>query len=464
MYNHLQKTLKNASVLIRQNNTALKLSSSLKATLTTVSIAMSSTLAAVVATAALSSSAYAAPKLLDKVVAVVDRSIISQSELDGRILRITARSQAGNVNLPPIEVLREQVLDQLILETLQINLAQRYGAIATDQEVFAAIQRIMQQQNMTQEQLIAELQRDGETINEFQESMRKQITMQNIAQGVVSNRIKISEQDIDNFLNSADAQFWISPDFHLGHILISVPSSASNDDIQAAEAKARKVYEQAKAGANFAGLAIANSNGPAALEGGDLGWKKSGDLPTLFAEAAPKLSPGDVTEPMRSQAGFHVLKLYDKRGDNTQMITQTKSRHILIETSEIVSKDQAIAKLIDLRTQILNGEDFPALAKEHSDDIATKLSGGDLGWSTPGIFVPEFEKIMATLKDNEISQPFVTQFGWHIMQVLERREEDFTDKVIRNKARNLLISRRFEDEVQVWLQEMKDDAFVEVKI
>lgn len=412
----------------------------------------------------LTSKTFAAIELIDRVVAVVDQTVISQSELDDRVSRIMARSQAANINLPPMATLKEQVLDQLISETLQINLANRYGAVATDQEVYAAIERIMQGQNLTPDQLAAELARDGETVNEFQESMRKQITMQNIAQGVVSNRIKISEQDIDNFLNSADAKFWISPDYKLGHILISVSSSASNDDIKASEQKAQALYKQAQAGTNFAELAIANSNGPAALQGGDLGWKKSTDLPTLFAEIAPKLNPGQVSEPARSQAGFHILKLYEKRGENKQIVTQTNARHILIKTSEIVSKQQAIDKLIGLRERALTGEDFGELAKENTDDIASKLSGGDLGWSNPGAFVPEFEKVMATLQQGEISQPFLTQYGWHIMQVNDRRQEDLTETVIRNKARNLLINRRFEDEVQVWLQEMKDDAFVEVKI
>ena len=412
----------------------------------------------------LSQPSFAAMQLLDRVVAVVDQTVISQSELDNRLGKIVARSEAANINLPPMATLREQVLDQLVLETLQINLAVRYGAIATDQEVYSAIQGMLKQRNMSEEQLSIELARDGETVNEFQESIRKQLTMQNISQGAVSNRIKISEQDIDNFLNSADAQFWISPDYHLGHILISVPSSASNDDIKAAEDKANKIYERASQGANFAELAIAQSNGPSALEGGDLGWKKSSDLPTLFAEIAPTLQPGDVAKPARSQAGFHILKLYKKRGENKQIVTQTKARHILIKTSEIVSKQQAIDKLIDVRKRVLEGEEFAELAKNNSEDIATKLAGGDLGWSNPGMFVPEFEKVMKDLPKGEISQPFLTQFGWHILQVIDRRQEDLTDLVIRNKARTLLINRRFEDEVQVWLQEMKDDAFIQISI
>lgn len=412
--------------------------------------------------------AFAAIQLLDSVVAVVDQTVISKSELDGRLSKIAARSEAAGINLPPMATLREQVLDQLVLETLQINLAIRYGAIATDKEVFDTIQGILQQRNLSQAQLETELARDGETVNEFQESIRKQLTMQNIAQGAVSNRIKISEQDVDNFLNSADAQFWISPDYHLGHILISVPSSASNDDIQAAEDKANNIYELASQGANFAELAIAQSNGPSALEGGDLGWKKSSDLPTLFAEVAPTLQEGSIAKPVRSQAGFHILKLYEKRGDDKQMVTQTKARHILIKTSEIVSKQQAIDKLTKIRKQLLESDDdkdeFAALAKANSDDIATKLSGGDLGWSNPGVFVPEFEKAMKELPKGDISEPFLTKFGWHILQVENRREEDLTDLVIRNKARSILINRRFEDEVQVWLQEMKDDAFIQVTI
>lgn len=414
---------------------------------------------------ALSTQAHAESKMIDRIVAIVDLTIITQSELDDRIEKIVSRSQAANVNLPPTKVLQDQVLDQLILETLQINTARRYGAEATDQEVAAAINNILQQRKWREEQLLQELKNTGETINEFKESMRKQITMQNIAQGVVSSRIKISEQDIDNFLTSADAKFWISPDFHLGHILIAVPQSADTQTIDASLEKANSIYEATSKGANFAEVAIAQSNGPAALEGGDLGWRKTTDLPTLFAEIAPTLAIGEVSKPARSQAGFHILKLYNKRGETKQIVTQTKARHILIKTSEIMSNEQAEAKLKEIRHDILNnGADFAEKTKEYSDDIASKLSGGDLGWSNPGQFVPAFEKVMHELPVGEISEPFLSKFGWHILQVEGRRDEDLTQDVIRNRARSLLINRRFEDEVQVWLQEMKDDAFIEIKI
>lgn len=407
---------------------------------------------------------HAASQMIDRIVAIVDLTIITQSELDDRLNKIVTRSQAANVNLPPMNILRSQVLDQLVLETLQINTARRFGAEATDQEVMSAINNILQQRKWGEAELVAELKATGETPNEFQESIRKQITMQNIAQGVVSSRIKISEQDIDNFLTSADAKFWISPDFHLGHILIAIPPSADTQTINDAQEKANAIYEKASKGANFAEIAIAQSNGPAALEGGDLGWRKTTDLPTLFADIAPNLAIGEVSKPARSQAGFHILKLYDKRGETKQIVTQTKARHILIKTSEIMTNEQAKAKLSEIRTDLLNGGDFAAQTKKYSDDIASKLSGGDLGWANPGQFVPAFEKTMNELTVNEISEPFLSKFGWHILQVLERREEDLTEDVIRNRARNLLINRRFEDEVQVWLQEMKDDAFIEIKI
>lgn len=406
----------------------------------------------------------AALQMIDRVVAIVNLSIISQSELDDRLEKIKARSAAAGVKLPPNGILKEQVLDQLIQETLQMNTARQYGAVATDQEVSQAIQGILQQRKWTKEQLFQELEASGETRNEFQESIRKQITMQNIAQGLVSSRIKISEQDIDTFLTSADAQFWISPDFHLGHILIAVPPSADTQMIEEAHAKAMSIYEQTRQGANFGEIAIAQSNGPSALEGGDLGWRKTTDLPTLFAELAPTLKIGEVSIPSRSQAGFHILKLYDKRGETKQIVTQTKTRHILIKTSEIVNDEQAKQKLLKLRQDILSGGDFAVIAKKNSEDIASKLAGGDLGWSNPGLFVPEFEKVMSDLTAGDISEPFKSQFGWHILQVEGRREEDLTKEAIRSRARSLLVNRRFEDEVQVWLQEMKDDAFIQIKI
>ena len=419
---------------------------------------------ALIGLACLSYQSANAVQMLDRVIAIVDDQVVMQSELDSRIDAIVQRIQQANMQMPPMSLLKEQVVDQLITETLQLGMAKRYGIRISDEDVLNTVDAIRNNQGWTEQQLAEQLKLEGQTFNEFKETIRRDMLLKQVSQGVVKSRIRISEQEVDNFLKSADAKFWISADYNLGHILIPLPSSPGPEQIVEAKAKADEVYNKLKEGANFEQMAIAESAGPAALDGGDLGWRKSSSLPTLFAEIAPTLEVGQVSEPSRSQAGFHILKLKAKRGDTQETIQQTKARHILIKTSEIVDDAKAKSLLSDIRQQVLNGASFEELAKEHSEDLGSKLSGGDLGWSMPGKFVPEFEQTMENTKVGEISQPFASQFGWHIMQVVDRRDEDVTEELRRLKARNLLANRRYEDEVQTWLQELRDNAFIEMKI
>lgn len=402
--------------------------------------------------------------MLDRIVATVDQDVVTQSELDQRVNEIEKRSEASGMRLPPTSVLREQILDQLINETLQLSAANRYGVRVSDQEIIDSISNILATRDWSEQEFLAQIEAQGTSLEEFKENLRKQLKMQNVSQGLIRSRVKISDQDIDNFLKSADAKFWISPDYNLGHILISLPSSADVKQAKEAEEKANAIFKKLMAGENFEELALAESDGPLALQGGQMGWRKSSDLPTLFAEIVPDLEVGDISKPARSGAGFHILKLNDKRGETKQIVNQTKARHILLKTSAILNDDQAQQKLSELRKQIMAGADFAQLAKEHSEDIGSKLSGGDLGWASPGQFVPIFESTMAATEEGAISEPFKSQFGWHILQVQERRAEDMTENALRMKARNILLGRRFEDEVQLWIQEMRDNAFIEIKI
>lgn len=408
--------------------------------------------------------AYAEIQVLDRVVAVVDSRVVAQSELDARMLEVTQRLEQRGYAMPPRDVLQKQILDQLIAEALQLGIAERYGVIVADEEINSTIRDIMQSNGWDEAAFLQNLQNDGMTLNEFRETLRRQITMQNISQGLVARRIRVTDQEINNFLKSADAQVWASPDYHLGHILIALPSSPTSEAIAAAEEKADQLYEKLNAGANFAEAAISNSSGPDALEGGDLGWRKSSQLPTLFANIADTLEVGQVSKPNRSQAGFHILKLYEKREQNKEIVNQTRARHILIKTSEITDDSLAKSRLEDIREQIVAGADFEKLAKDYSEDIGSRMSGGDLGWTSPGVFTPAFEKKINETDIDEISEPFKTDFGWHILQVTGRRSEDFTEEAMRSRAQNMLMSRRFEDEMQVWLQELRDEAFVEIKI
>lgn len=412
-----------------------------------------------------STAAGAAPEMLDRIVVIVDKDVITQSELDERVADISIRAQQAQMRLPPRDVLQSQVLDQLISETLQLNMARRYGIEIPDAEINATIQNIIQSRQWDMDTFLSEIAKEGATLDEFKAKIRREMTLRNVSQGVVLGRIRISEQEISNFLKSADAQFWISPDYRLGHILIALPASPSKEQVTEAEARAERIYEELKKGANFEEMAIAESSGPAALSGGDLGFRKSADLPTLFAEIAPKLEIGEVAPPARSQAGFHILKLRDKKGETKQIVAQAKVRHILIKPSAILSEQKALEKIQDLRRQIIDGEkEFGDLAKDFSEDIGSKMSGGDLGWTQPDTFVPEFANAVRTLDIGKLSEPVKTQFGWHIIEVVDRRQEDLTEEAIRGKARQMLTSRRFEDETQIWLQEMRDDAFIEIKI
>lgn len=406
---------------------------------------------------------YAEPKILDSIAAVVDNQIILQSNLDERIDAITVNAKRSNMALPDAATLQEQVLEHLIVEQLQLQVARRYGVSIEDAQINASIKEMQNQNKLTDAQFTAQLALEGLTIEMLKERIERDMLIQNIQRGLVAQRITVSDLEIDNFLKSAEAQFWLSPEYRLGHILVAIEQPGTEAEIKTAQAKAQALFEQANKGAVFAELAIANSKGPNALKGGDLGFRKTSDLPSLFADIAPTLSVGGVSKPSRSAAGFHILKLYEKRGEDTQVIKQSKARHILLKPSAILTDEEAEKKLNTIRQRIIDGEDFAKLAKEYSEDIGSMLAGGSLGWSSPGQFVPAFEKAMAQTPLGEISEPFRSQFGWHILQVQEQRDEDMTQAVIRNKARNILTNRRFEDELQVWLRELRDEAFVEIK-
>lgn len=406
---------------------------------------------------------HAEPQLLDKVVAVVDQNVILQSEVNERIQQVIAQASANQMGLPDAEVLYDQVLDHLITEKLQLQVASRYNLQVTDQEINAAVDQIRQSNRLTPAQFEAQMRRDGMTMLKLKETVRNDITLRQLQQGMMQQRIYISPLEIDNFLKSADAQFWVSPEYRLGHILIALPQSPDADTVNAAKAKAESIVERLNKGAAFADMAIAESKGPAALNGGDLGFRKTSQLPSLFAEIVPNLEEGQVSAPARSGAGFHILKLYEKKGQQTQVQRQSKVRHILVKPSAILSNEEAEAKLRGIRAEALNGTDFAELAKEHSEDIGSMLAGGDLGWSRPGMFVPAFEKAMTATDTGSISEPFRSRFGWHILQVQERRDEDITEEILRNKAANILTNRRFEDELQIWTRELRDNAFIDKK-
>jgi peptidyl-prolyl cis-trans isomerase SurA len=401
---------------------------------------------------------------LDRVVAIVDKDVVLESELNARKMSIMERLRGQYQQLPPEDVLNKQILDQLIIERIELGMAERYDIVIEESEIDQAIGRVLQKNEITLAQLDADLRSQGLDIEGLRTQMRNELTINNLQQGVVNSRIKITEQDINNFLASSDGKYATSPDYHIGHILIAVSSSADADAIAEAEQQANDIHQKLVNGSDFAQMAISFSNDQAALQGGDIGWRKLAQLPELFGNQMLTLAEGQVSKPFRSGAGFHILKNIEQRGGGEQLVEQTHARHILIKTSEIMDDTQARQKLLDLKARVEKGEDFAVLARENSEDTGSMLSGGDLGWSMPGMFVAEFEEAMKNTVVGSISRPFKSQFGWHILQVLERRKEDMSDKMKRNQAANVIRARRFDEEFQLWLTQIREEAYVEIKL
>jgi len=412
---------------------------------------------------ALSNFSVARTVTLDKVIAVVDSDVVMASELNQRMQMVVSQLQANQTQMPAEEVLRSQVIDQLVTESLQLQIGNRVGVEVSEAELDAAVERMKQANKLTDEAFAQQLAQDNISVNSLREQIKRDMIIDQVQRGSVNRRIRISEQEVENFLKSKQGKFWASPDYNLGHILVSLPSTASNEEAKDAEDKAQDIVQRLRNGADFRQLAVAESQGQNALKGGELGWRKSAQMPDLFSEAVEALEQDAVSEPLRSGAGFHILKLYGKRGAQEQVIEQSKVRHILVKPSTILSNDEARQQLTDIRQQIVDGSDFAELAKEHSEDVGSMLSGGDLGWSLPGKFVPEFERTIDDSAVGDISQPFRSQFGWHILQVQERRQQDMSETVRVNQANRLLRSRRFEEERLNWIREIRDEAFVEIK-
>jgi len=401
--------------------------------------------------------------MLDRVVAIVDDDIVLNSELQQRMMTINEQIAQSGTQPPPQEIILQQVLERLISERLQLNMGYNAGIRITDEELNAAITRVAQSNGLTITQYITDIQSRGGTIAVVREEIRNEMVIRRVQQGKVMRRIRISEQELDNFLTSEEGRFLISPDVNIGQILLSVPTGSSKNDTDGILARAQKLQTDTSNGTDFRQLAIANSADQSALQGGDLGWRKMAQLPGVFIDAVEQLELGQVSDPIRSDAGYHLLKLYERRGGGKQLIEQHFARHILLKPNQIRDEQATITELNGLREQVLAGDAFAKLSKQLSEDPGSALKGGNLGWSTPGMFVPEFEETMNSIALNEISAPFASQFGWHILQVTERRDQDFSSEILRNRAQNVLRERKYEEELQVWLQEIRDEAFIEIK-
>jgi peptidyl-prolyl cis-trans isomerase SurA len=400
-------------------------------------------------------------KTLDKIIAIVDDDIILQSDLNNRI--DVVKNQSKNLRLPPDSVLKTQVLERLVVESIQLQLAERSGMRISDQQLNQTIETIAKQNNLSLSNFKAALEKDGVSYVQAREQIRRERLVSEVQRYRVGNKIQISDQDIDAFLNSSRGKSASEEEYRLGHILIQVPSQASRDQLKAAEKKAKGLVKELRNGDDFAQTAISSSEGRNALKGGDLGWRKQGELPSLFANVVPSLKKGGVSDPIRSASGFHIIKINQKRGGASKLVTQTKARHILLQENQIRSDKESEALIKKIYQRIKAGENFAELAKEFSDDPGSKVNGGDLNWINDGDMVPAFEKTMKASKKGQLSKPFKSRFGWHILEVTDYRNKDLGEEIQRNQARQLLYSRRFEEELPIWLRQIRTDAYVEVK-
>jgi peptidyl-prolyl cis-trans isomerase SurA len=402
--------------------------------------------------------------LLDRVVAIVNDGVVLNSDLDAQVEIVSERLRQQKLELPPQNVLRQQVLERLVLQEIQLQRANHAGVKVSDEMVNTALQDVAKRNGMTLTQLPEALARQGVDYAEYRDEIRKEMMLQMLRQRDVLQHISVTPREIDQFLERQAKAPSERNEYNVSHILIAVGQEASPGQQEAAAKRAQEVYERAKTGEDFAKLAVAYSNSQTALEGGALGWRKGGELPTFLSDIIARLKPGEVSEPLRTPTGYHIIRLNEIRGGTESAVEdQVHVRHILMKTNELADDATVRGKLAALRERILKGEDFGAIAQVTSQDPGSAAEGGDLGWSGPGTFAPEFEQAIAALKDNEISEPFRTQYGWHIAQMLGHRRFDNSDELKRRQAMEAIRASKADEETELWLRRMRDEAYVEYK-
>jgi peptidyl-prolyl cis-trans isomerase SurA len=403
--------------------------------------------------------------VLDRIVAVVNEEAITRNELEERLRRVQLQLRQQGTPQPPREVLEKQLLEHMIIERVQLQHARETGLRVDDAELDRAIARIAQENKLTLPQLRAALEQDGVAFARFREDIRNEIVIARLREREVENRIVVSEGEIDSFVSAQQGQGERSEEYHLSHILVTVPENASPEQIQARRARAEQALAQLRAGADFRQVAAAFSEAPDALQGGVMGWREATRLPTLFLEALKTMRAGEVSALLRSANGFHILRLNERRGAAAAavVVRQTRARHILVRTNELVPEAEARRRLLALKERLDNQADFAELARLHSED-PSGVKGGELGWLAPGDTVPEFERAMDALAPGEVSAPVRTPFGWHLIQVLERRDADMTRERQRLAARMALRARKADETYQEWVRQLRDRAYVEIRL
>jgi peptidyl-prolyl cis-trans isomerase SurA len=419
---------------------------------------------ALLALAAASAPVSAQTEILDRVIAIVDQDVILQSEYEQRLEQVQERLQAQGMEVPDEELMRQELLERLIVERIQLNMGERAGVRFSDAEINQAMSNIAAQSGLTLEQFRLALEAEGESYASMREQVTNELIINRVQQGTLRSQVQVTEQDIDNYLRSEAGQDATAAAYRAVHLLLPLSSDTGTEQ----EAQARAYLEELRGDligpGDFIEVLAEPPQQPYRLSGGDLGWRSEKDLPSIFVDVVPELNEGQLSEVFRSPSGLHLVKLLGKRGGSGQTVRQTSVRHILVSPSEIRTEREAETLARALRQRVLDGEDFGELAREFSEDYGSALAGGDLGWTNPGQMVPEFEAAMNATASGEISDVFRTQFGWHFLEVMERRDFDITEQMRRNQARNILYRERFDEELNLWLRKIRDEAFVEIKL
>ena len=401
--------------------------------------------------------------LVDRIVAVVNSEVITSGEVARRLISVTQQLRQQGTPMPPADLLQRQVLERMIMDRLQLQLARETALRVDDLQLDRTVARVAEGNKMSLTQFRQTLERDGIQYDKFREEIRHEILLSRLREREVDNRIVVTDNEIDYFLSQQAESPGAASEFNLAHIILRLPEQASPEEVSRQRARAEQVLAQLRQGADFSKMAAGFSDAPDALQGGAMGWRARDRLPDLYAQVLDALKPGETSGIIRSPAGFHLVKLLERRGGGAPVtVEQTHARHILVKTSEIVSAADARRKLENLRERIANGADFGDLAKLNSDD-SSSVKGGDLGWLYPGDTVPEFERTMNSLNEGQLSEPFASPFGWHLVQVLERRKADVSGERKRQDARLILRERKADEAYQEWLRQLRDRAFVEYR-
>jgi len=408
--------------------------------------------------------AFAAPQAVDKVAAVVDNGVVLQSDVDNLMQSVKQSSRQGNQQLPDDATLRHQILDRLVMDTIQLQMAQKMGISVSDSDLDKAIAEIAGQNHLTTDQLRSRLAQEGLNYATYRKQIRKEMLISEVRNNEVRRRVTILPQEVDALAKQVAAQNGNDAEMNLGHILLALPENPSQKQVDDAEALANKLVGELKNGADFGKLAITYSADGQALKGGQMGWGKLQELPSLFASRLQTAQKGDIVGPIRSGVGFHILKVNDIRGESQSVsVTEVHARHILLKPSVMMTDDQARTKLLEVAQEIKNGRaDFAKEAKQLSQDPGSAMQGGDLGWSSPDMYDPAFRDALLKLKKGEISAPVHSSFGWHLIQLLDTRQVDKTDAAQKDRAYRMLFNRKFAEEAQTWMQEQRAAAYVKI--